>query len=148
MKSPFLDKYRITQIFGDRANYYGKFGLKGHEGIDLVPLGGTAWGIHALEGGTVIVDDDDGDKRGAAYGISVRIRTKDNKVFLYAHMSENCVKLGDVIETGQLIGIMGNTGGSKGAHLHLSVYHVNDNGEKLNANNGYAGCVDPYKEVV
>jgi murein DD-endopeptidase MepM/ murein hydrolase activator NlpD len=104
------------------------------------------WGVHAVEGGTVIIDDDDGDKRGAAYGVSVRVQTPEGRVYLYAHLSENCVNLGDKIETGQLIGVMGDSGNSFGAHLHLGVYRVSPTGVRLAAGNGYKGYLDPEKE--
>lgn len=145
MKSPFLCPARITQRFGVNPQVYGKFGLKGHEGIDLVP-DGFDWGVHALEGGTVILDDDDGGRRGAAYGVSVRVQSPDGRVCLYAHLSENVVKLGDVVKEGDLIGIQGNTGHSFGAHLHLSVYKVAKDGSRLNAGNGFKGMVDPEVE--
>jgi murein DD-endopeptidase MepM/ murein hydrolase activator NlpD len=137
--NPFLITYRITQQFGMNQDYYKQFGLKGHEGIDLVPVK-ECYGIHAVESGTVIVDEDNPD--GRVYGISVRIRS-GNRVWIYAHMSENTVKVGQVVSVGDIIGVMGNTGGSHGAHLHLSVYEVDEKGNKVAPNNGYAGCVDP-----
>jgi murein DD-endopeptidase MepM/ murein hydrolase activator NlpD len=43
----------------------------------------------------------------------------------YWHMDSLNVQVGDIVEEGQLIGIIGNTGRSTGAHLHLEVM-VND----------------------
>jgi murein DD-endopeptidase MepM/ murein hydrolase activator NlpD len=40
----------------------------------------------------------------------------------YAHQSELFVKFGDRVETGQLIGLIGNTGRSVGPHLHWEVW--------------------------
>lgn len=38
------------------------------------------------------------------------------------HLSKIMVKKGDVVEKGQQVGAVGNTGFSKGAHLHWEKY--------------------------
>ncbi len=48
---------------------------------------------------------------------------------LYGHLSEISVKQGEKIESGQIIGKLGNTGRSTGPHLH---YEVIKNDEKVN----------------
>ncbi len=40
----------------------------------------------------------------------------------YAHQAEILVNVGDVVETGQRIGTIGNTGRSVGPHLHWEVW--------------------------
>lgn len=40
---------------------------------------------------------------------------------LYAHLSENHVNLGDIVQGGQILGLSGNHGCSSGAHLHFEV---------------------------
>lgn len=37
----------------------------------------------------------------------------------YAHLETTSLKAGDKIKTGEVVGIMGNTGQSTGAHLHI-----------------------------
>ena len=39
----------------------------------------------------------------------------------FAHLAETSLRPGQVIKRGDIIGIMGNTGASAGAHLHLDV---------------------------
>jgi murein DD-endopeptidase MepM/ murein hydrolase activator NlpD len=51
----------------------------------------------------------------------------------YAHMLPDSlkVKLGDAVKTGQVIGLLGNTGNSDGAHLH---FHIMDGPSPLLSN--------------
>ena len=39
----------------------------------------------------------------------------------YLHLSKINVKVGDVVERGQVIGLSGDTGYTEGAHLHLGI---------------------------
>jgi murein DD-endopeptidase MepM/ murein hydrolase activator NlpD len=41
---------------------------------------------------------------------------------LYAHQSEIDVKVGDIVEKGQVIGLVGNSGRVTGPHLHWEVW--------------------------
>lgn len=42
----------------------------------------------------------------------------------YAHLDSFAVALGAMVNQGQTIGIMGNTGGSYGIHLHYTIYRT------------------------
>jgi murein DD-endopeptidase MepM/ murein hydrolase activator NlpD len=151
MKSLFLVPQRVTQGYGKAATaklqaWYGAHGLAGHEGIDLVPVG-PSWGVHALFGGKVIVDND--DPTGRDYGNSIRILSDDGTVRLYAHLSENTVRIGDTVRAGQLIGIMGASSGTlrdMAAHLHYGKYKVDGAGRTLNLDNGVKGWVNPQED--
>ena len=41
---------------------------------------------------------------------------------LYAHMSAFSVEQGDIVEKGDKLGDMGNTGRSTGTHLHFEIH--------------------------
>jgi curved DNA-binding protein CbpA/murein DD-endopeptidase MepM/ murein hydrolase activator NlpD len=70
--------------------------------------------------------------------------TKSNVVFRYAHMMHGAPKFapGTQLNPGQVVGKCGNTGFSKGAHLHLEIYMDSANVPILypgNANNVLCG---------
>lgn len=107
MISPYLKNFTVTQPFG----------YQGHRGIDL----SAAWGVGDLtiicvQAGTVVHAGWDN----GGYGFSVVIRDDLNRYWIYAHMSKVSVGLGRVNQ-GDTLGIEGNSGASKGIHLHLEV---------------------------
>lgn len=54
----------------------------------------------------------------------VVLRHADGKVTIYAHMKSGSVtprKIGDMVEQGDYLGVMGSSGQSSGPHLHLGV---------------------------
>ncbi len=131
--------YKVyTQKFGQRPEYYGQFGLPGHEGVDIRAPNGT--NIYACADGVVTLVG--WRKAGHPYGYSVRIRHKrvDGEYeTIYAHLTEGSgkVKEGDAVKAGQLIALADNTGNSSAAHLHLSL-------KKIGAKNGgYGEIIDP-----
>jgi murein DD-endopeptidase MepM/ murein hydrolase activator NlpD len=127
-----------TQKFGQRPEFYNKFGLPGHEGVDLRAPNGT--NIYACAEGVVVLAG--WRKAGHPYGYSIRLRHKcsDGEYeTIYAHLQEGSarVHVGEVVTAGQLIGLADSTGNSSAAHLHLSL-------KKIGAKNGgYGELIDP-----
>lgn len=105
-----------------------------HQAIDLVGANYTLDNIVSHSDGVVVAyrtNYSTNDKTGNSYGNYVKIKHDNNYYTLYAHMVYKSVKVkpGDKVKKGQLIGCMGNTGRSSGAHLHFEVYRGN---EKIN----------------
>lgn len=151
-RSPFKSGYVVTQAFGVNYEFYGQFGLKGHEGIDLVPIfvaNPSEWMVHALSDGIVVQEADSLDNPARAYGIWVTIwHPSLNLATRYCHMEYNTTIEGQRVDKGDVIGKMGNTGTiSNGyhmlAHLHLNLYQTDSNGYRLNRDNGFLGGIDP-----
>lgn len=53
------------------------------------------------------------------YGKWVRIDHGNSESSLYAHLDSVAVKVGQSVDQGQLVGLLGNTGSSTGPHLHF-----------------------------
>ncbi|ARC29792.1 hypothetical protein IEC_00004 [Bacillus toyonensis] len=102
-----------------------------HYGIDIAAQGNVS--IQAAAAGKVIKS-----YYSASYGNVVFIAHQINgKLYttVYAHMKDRTVQAGDQIQTGQLLGHMGNTGHSYGQHLHFELHNGEWNFEKTNAVN-------------
>jgi predicted flap endonuclease-1-like 5' DNA nuclease len=111
----------ITQEFAARPEFYAKFGLPGHEGIDFEAPEGTE--LYAVADGVVfdVRPDGDSDPVGKPYGNQVRIQHDEVYSSIYAHLVQIIAQKGQPVSAGQLIGLAGNTGNSFGAHLHLTI---------------------------
>ena len=64
----------------------------------------------------------------ASYGNYVKLDHGDGFETLYAHLASVTVKRGQRVRAGDVIGTMGNTGNSYGAHLH---FEVRERGERI-----------------
>lgn len=118
---PLKNMYTITSGFGKRYHPILK-SLRNHTGIDIAAPKGTP--IYATADGTVSRENP-----GSGYGICVVLNHGYSYQTLYAHMSKTAVKPGQKVKRGQLIGYVGSTGMSSGAHLH---YEVIKNGQHVN----------------
>jgi murein DD-endopeptidase MepM/ murein hydrolase activator NlpD len=92
--------------------------LHSYNAVDIANKCGTA--VVASAEGLVSVADISKD-----YGNYVKIQHPNSTETLYAHLSKVYVKDGDYVSSGQLIGLIGNTGlvqGITGCHLHFEVH--------------------------
>lgn len=112
----------ITSQFGPRTHpITGVY--SNHSGVDI--SGGGVFGapIVACYSGTVTsVDFYKGDMYAQPYGTSVQVNHGAGVVTLYAHMSGVNVSVGQVVNAGDVLGFVGSTGQSTGAHLHWTLY--------------------------
>lgn len=120
---------RVFKKKGNKITQKYKSGV--HNGIDLVGTGSTLDYIVAHSDGTVVAVRKDCNatyKTGSSYGNYVKIKHNNGYRTLYAHLKYGSVtvKVGDKVKKGQVIGYMGNTGHSFGAHLHFEVRNTND----------------------
>lgn len=118
-----LDLHVLTQGW-----YYNDGSL--HQAIDLRTQNGTDYKrpVYAAEDGTVDQTQnwDGHTKTGMqSYGNMVRIKHAPYKgktlQTRYAHLSSYCVKVGQKVKEGELIGFSGVSGNVFGAHLHFEV---------------------------
>jgi murein DD-endopeptidase MepM/ murein hydrolase activator NlpD len=105
----------ISSYFGPRTDpFTGRPGF--HSGLDVAaPMGSP---IHAVARGIVTYA---GVRNG--YGEVVEIDHGNGYVTRYAHASRLLVHAGQRVDTGAVIGRVGSTGRSTGAHVHFEVWH-------------------------
>jgi len=92
-------------------------GTHGYNGIDIGAPYGTP--IYAAAAGKVITSKSGGWNGG--YGNYIVISHPNGTQTLYSHQSSNAVYVGQVVESGEVIGYIGSTGRSTGNHLHFEV---------------------------
>lgn len=118
---PLPYRVKITSAYGYRYHpTTGKYSF--HTGVDLAAPKGTP--IYAMRDGTVTTAS-----KTSVWGNYVVINHGDGYSSLYAHMTKYTVSYGQTVKKGQVIGYVGSTGWSTGAHLHLTIYY---NGATVN----------------
>lgn len=131
---------RTASGFGMRMHpVYGVPKL--HSGIDFTAKVGTD--IFATGDGVV----EEVSNSFTGYGKHVVINHGFGYKTLYAHMSAFKVRKGQKVKRGDIIGAVGNTGTSTGAHLH---YEVIRNNKKIDPANFFFNDLnyDQYKEMI
>lgn len=119
---PFSDRHYIDDYFGWRIlNGKGNY----HNGIDFPAAEGTP--IISVTGGYAVM------LSGGTLGNYVAVDTEINGTYyrlVYGHMSAFAGVAGEIMP-GTVIGYVGNTGYSFGAHLHLGVWVGNSSVDPL-----------------
>ncbi|MFT5425841.1 MAG: murein DD-endopeptidase MepM/ murein hydrolase activator NlpD [Gammaproteobacteria bacterium] len=93
-----------------------------HEGVDLAGKSGSK--VSSAAAGIVTWSG-----RNSGYGNMIEISHGNGYITRYAHNKENLVVVGDKVEKGQNIAVMGSSGRSTGPHVHFEVVH---NGKHVN----------------
>ena len=110
---------RMTSNFGRRGS------RRYHYGIDIKAQTGDT--IYAAFDGKVRVKRYEGN----GYGYYLVIRHLNGLETVYGHLSKFLVEENDYVESGQSIGLAGNTGRSFGSHLHFETRFL---GKPINPN--------------
>jgi len=97
----------VISTFGQRRSGW-------HGGIDIkAPLGTP---VQAAAAGVVVASGTE-----ARYGLVVKIEHKHGFVTVYAHNDVNLVEVGDRVDAGDLIALVGMTGRATTYHVHFEV---------------------------
>lgn len=114
----------VTCAYGPRTHpIYGY--QSNHTGVDLGS--GMNTEIYATKSGTVTASS-----YGEANGYYTTINHGDGYSSLYAHMVSNEVSVGDYVTQGQVIGHVGLSGWTTGAHLHFEILYNGSNVNPMN----------------
>ena len=134
------DMTRIASGFGMRTDPFDK-SRKMHKGLDFSAPRNTP--IYAASNGTITR----ADSRSSGYGKHIRINHGYGYQTIYAHLDSYNVKRGQRVKKGDVIGYVGNTGRSKGFHLH---YEVLKDGKRVNPVNYFYGnlTADEFDEIL
>lgn len=113
--------FRITSPFGKRGRGF-------HYGVDFTGSGINGKPILAVADG-VVIKANSNDRWGHGWGYHVMLDHGSGYATQYAHMSSVIVKPGQHVKSGDVIGYVGSTGHSFGAHLHFETWK---NGTRYN----------------
>ena len=105
----------IWPVEGKINNVFDEVENRRHQGIDLSAPVGTS--IRASHAGKVIYSN----HTIKGYGNLIIIRHSEEFVTVYAHNQVNLVEEGSLVERGQIIGRVGQTGNASGPHLHFEI---------------------------
>lgn len=134
MQTALVDaEVTITQLFGENPAAYARFGLSGHNGVDLAVPVGTP--LRALVDAMLVEAAFDA----GGYGNYVKLRTASGADWLYGHLDQPTeLEIGQAVSAGDVVGVSGNSGNSTGPHCHVG-YRPDD----AYRGGGYGGYVDP-----
>ena len=108
-----VDSGFISSYFGERVDPFTGY-TAFHPGIDFAGEEGAQ--VMAVATGVVVWA---GERLG--YGNLVEINHGNGYTTRYAHNSRVLVKVGDTVQKGQAVSLLGNTGHSTGPHVHFEV---------------------------
>ena len=112
-----LASIHVSSSFGRRLHpLSGRWAH--HDGVDYRGRHGTP--VYAVANGTVV-----SARWNGGYGKEIRIKHPSGYTTLYAHLSSIGVSNGQSVKRGQVIGRVGSTGVSTGAHLHFGLISNN-----------------------
>ena len=123
------DHMSIIQPFGANPDFYSRFNLPGHEGVDIVAAENDP--VYCVAPGQVkMVNTPEAYAiNNHLYGVHVRVQHDDGYETIYAHFKELHVQEGQPVAAGQILGLADHTGnvlGDPPDHLHLTLKHAGE----------------------
>ncbi|MDP3541761.1 MAG: M23 family metallopeptidase [Elusimicrobiota bacterium] len=107
--------YRWPLAAGIVSSEFGRRWNRPHEGLDIAADEGEP--VFASAAGEVLY----ANNRMRGYGNVVILRHDAQVTTLYAHNQSLKVRLGEKVEQGQVIALLGSTGRSTGPHIHFEI---------------------------
>ena len=115
------ETFFFAPIIGFVSDHYDV--KKGHFGVDIVAK--TNEPVKCIAEGTIIMASWTQDA-----GYVIAIQHRGNLISVYKHNAENLKKVGNFVNAGEIISIVGNSGEmTDGPHLHFELWY---NGNSLN----------------
>jgi hypothetical protein len=119
------NKFWLSSLYGPRKRINGRWGF--HHGVDMAAVKGTR--VKSVRAGHIV---EAGFQPG--YGNTVVVQHSQHLKTRYAHLNTLCVRSGQKVGIGALVGTVGETGfirkkGKDGSHLHFEVY---EKGKRIN----------------
>ena len=111
---PDTDLRFAWPLEGRLSSGFGRRGRRPHQGIDISARPGTP--IRAAEAGKVIYSGWLG-----GYGRVVIVKHAGRYSTVYAHNRANKVRVGQFVERGDVVALVGSSGRSSGPHVHFEV---------------------------
>ncbi len=105
---------KINNEFGVRRNPFGERSYEFHPGLDI---GGERGDVVAVPANGIVTEA--GWKGG--YGNMIEVDHGNGLKTRYGHLSRIAVQIGETVQRGQIIGLIGSTGRSTGPHLHYEL---------------------------
>ncbi len=131
-KLPYLGDGSYTwpvEGYFNVSQYY----RRGHKGVDINTLGAHP-NVVAVQTGIVVKAGNESD----GFGNKVIVYHGEDTYTLYAHLQTIKSKVGQYIEEGVAVGLVGNTGNSNGDHLHIQL---------TKTGNVENNTIDPYEYI-
>ena len=112
-KLPFTGNFKVTCEYGRKGTVW-KSGI--HQGIDLVGI--TSKNVYSICNG--VVERAGYDNGGFGNYVRIKEDGTENRIYL-AHLDKIYVKVGQKVTYTTVVGLMGSTGNSTGAHTHVEI---------------------------
>jgi len=120
----------ITSQYGSRKDPMDKSKTQIHHGIDIKTNGDA---VLATESNGKVVSVNQNSNSSSGKSITIEYERADGSKMRaqYMHLSQINVKVGDMVNAGQKIGVSGNTGTrTTGEHLHFGVINIDKDGKQ------------------